>query len=147
MSTFIYMDPRYDTNSLIRGPYFRTFSDIFENEPEGNRRWYPALDMVEEKDRLVVRIEIPGVDPQSVDVDLQGDALTVSGERKHEHEEEERGRILKREHLYGRFHRTIPLPSHVDADKVQATCANGVMTVILPKTSDRPAHKIPVEIK
>ena len=147
MSTFIHLDPRYDLNSLVRGPYFRTFSDIFETEPEESTGWYPALDLIEQKDRLVVHIKIPGVDPQSVDVDLQGDVLTVSGERKQEHGEQERGRVLKREHLYGHFHRTLRLPSHVDVDKVQATCTNGVMTIVLPKTADRLAHKIPVEIK
>jgi HSP20 family protein len=147
MSTFIYLDPRYDPNSLVRGPYFRRFSDIFETGPEENGSWYPAMDLIEEKDRLVVHVEIPGIDPKNIEVNVQGAALTVSGERKLDHEEKEKGRVLKREHVYGAFRRTIQLPSHVDVDKVRATFTNGVMTVILPKAEERIGRKIPVEIK
>ncbi len=147
MSTFIHLDPRYDLNSLVRGPYFRRFSDIFETGPEENVGWYPAMDLIEEKDRLVVHVEIPGIDPKNIEVNVLGSALTVSGERKQDHEEKEKGRILKQEHVYGAFHRTLQLPFHVDVDKVQATCTKGVMTVILPKTEDRLARKVPVEIK
>ena len=87
-------------NEFLLDPFFDRFSErvneLFGDWPvEQTKSWFPALDLVEEKDRLVVRLELPGVDPKSVQIHLQGDVLTVSGERKDEFESKD-GKVLKR---------------------------------------------------
>ena len=112
----------------------------------GAREWYPSMDLLEEKDRLVVRLDLPGIDPKTVEINLQGDMLTISGERKDESESRE-GKILKREHRYGAFQRTLQLPFRVLGDKVKAAYERGVMTITLPKVEEQVGRHIPVEVK
>jgi HSP20 family protein len=104
------------------------------------------MDLDEEKDRLVVRLELAGVDPKNVQINLQGDMLTVSGDRKDERETKN-GKALKREHIYGSFQRSLKLPYRVQSDKVTAQYKNGVMTISLPKAEEFVGRQIPVEVK
>jgi len=128
-------------------PFFDRFLNLFEDgvweRPEGN--WIPAMDLVEDKDRLVVRVELPGIDPKSVDVKLAGDTLTLSGERKFE--SQEGATTLKRERMYGMFRRTVQLPYQIDAAKVHARYENGVMEISLPKAEAFVSRAIPIEVK
>lgn len=142
--------PRNDL--FLRDPFFQHFNERV-NEllggwagEETERTWYPAMDLMEEKDRLVVRLDLPGVDPKAVEISLQGDLLTVSGERKDETESRD-GKILKREHVYGSFQRTLQLPFRVLGDKVKASYEKGVMTISLPKVEAEVGRHIPVEVK
>jgi HSP20 family protein len=82
--------PRND--SFFLDPFFARFDELFREWPSEDattRSWHPALDLDEEKDRLVARLELPGVDPGQVEINLQGDMLTVRGERKDERESKE----------------------------------------------------------
>ena len=132
-------------------PFFDRFSQhvgaLLGDWPfETPQNWYPAMDLVEEKDRLLVRLELPGMDPKAVEINLQGNLLTVSGERKDESERTE-GRVLKREQVYGAFQRTLQLPYRVHAEKVKATYEKGVMTISLPKVEEQVGRQIQVEVK
>ena len=138
-------------NEFLMDPFFDRFSEhvneLFGDWSETTRKpWYPALDLVEEKDRLVVHLELPGVDPKSVQIHLQGDVLTVSGERKNDLESKD-GKVLKREHIYGTFQRALQLPFRVVADKVKATYEKGVMSISMPKVEEQVGRQIPVEVK
>jgi HSP20 family protein len=104
------------------------------------------MDLVEEKDRLLVQLELPGIDPKNVEINLQGDLLTVSGERKDSSERTE-GKVLKREQSYGAFQRTLQLPFRVQSEKVKATYEKGVMTISLPKVEEQVGRQIPVDVK
>jgi HSP20 family protein len=134
---------------IARDPFFRRlFGILDEVEPGlGPRAGLPALDLVEEKDRLVVRLELPGVDPKDVQVNLQDDILTVEGERKAESFDDSKGRYLKREQLYGSFHRTLQLPFHVRGDQVKAEMRHGVMTITLPKAEEHVGRQIPIQVE
>ena len=102
--------------------------------------WTPRVETFVKDDKLVVRADLPGVDPKEVDISLEGNVLTVRGERKAEKEE-----ANYREVSYGRFERRVRVPNGTDAEKIAATYTNGVLevTVPLPKPVTR---KVPVEV-
>jgi HSP20 family protein len=147
--TLLRWAPRGEIESFTRDPFVRRFFEAFTDGASfdsGGGAWYPALDLVEEKDRLVVEVELPGVEAKDVQIHLQGEVLTVQGERKAELEESQ-GKYLKREHSWGRFQRTLQLPYRVQADKVKAQYKNGVMVITLPKAEEHVGRQIPVEMQ
>jgi len=93
---------------------------------------WPSLEVAEADDALTVVAEVPGLEEKDVEVLLEDDVLTIRGEKRSETEDRER-RFSER--FYGRFERRIPLPFEVEEDNVQASFANGVLTVNLPKSS------------
>lgn len=95
----------------------------------------PEVSVKEKKKEIEVRAEIPGVTEDDVDVHLEDNVLTLSGEKREETTKEEGGRHYS-ECRYGSFHRSIPLSAEVDAEKVEATFKNGVLTVRLPKVKE-----------
>jgi HSP20 family protein len=106
--------------------------------------WKPALDITENKDSVVVKAEVPGIDPKEIQVLLQDDVLTIKGEKKQE--KEEKGEHTYRiERTYGAFARSIRLPVTVDAGKVNAAFKNGVLTITLPKAPGAKGTTIPVK--
>ncbi len=103
----------------------------------------PRMDLAESADDVAVKVELPGVDPKEVNIQVSGSMLTVSG--KHNQEKEEK----KRDYYYtgpsfGSFRRSVQLPSTVDSEKVQATFKNGVLTVKLAKHPDAKPQRIAV---
>lgn len=102
-------------------------------------------DLFEDDTRLVARIEIPGLDKQDLDVEVQGDTLVVRGEKRFEREETE-GRYRVLQCAYGSFRRTVPLPVPVIADEAVATYRNGVLRVELPKSEQVRPRKLDVEV-
>jgi HSP20 family protein len=103
----------------------------------------PRLDVSETDDEIQVSAELPGVDENDVEVSLSDDVLTIKGERRDEHEEKHKD-WYRREQSYGFFHRAIPLPRGIDADKVHAEFKRGILTVTLPKTASAQRKKISV---
>jgi HSP20 family protein len=126
--------------------------DSFLREPFGSLsdtvtswgRWAPTLDVTENENAVMVRAEIPGVDPKEIDITVTGDRLTISGEKKETLEDKDR-EVYHRETRYGSFSRTVQLPAGVDAEKVSADYANGVLTVTLQKTPAARAKKISIK--
>lgn len=104
----------------------------------------PLMDVAETDKEVTVTAELPGVDPKDIDIDVTGDMLTVRGEKKQEHEEKDRNYTFV-ERSFGRFQRSIQLPSSVDPDKVEATCRNGTLTITLSKKPDAQRKKIQVK--
>ncbi|MGO9206864.1 MAG: Hsp20/alpha crystallin family protein [Candidatus Limnocylindrales bacterium] len=99
------------------------------------------LDIYRSSDALVVKAALPGVKPEDVDITVEGDALTVSGEFREERSEDERG-YLFRELRRGRFSRTIQLPGDVSADQAQAHYEHGMLTLTLPKRDEARPRQI-----
>ena len=145
--TLIRWRPR--SESLLLDPFFAQFEDLFGDRQvmSAPRSWHPAMDLVEEKDQLVARFELPGVDPKSVQINLQGDMLTVSGTREDVVAADDNGKVLKREHSVGAFQRIVELPYRVKGDDVKAAYKNGIMTISLPKADEYVGRQIPVEVK
>jgi len=107
--------------------------------------WLPAADVVEDKDHLKIAMELPGVRPEDVKVSVENHLLTIRGEKKQESEEKGE-RWHRYERSYGSFERSFTLPSTVDADRVQATAENGVLTLVLPKSERAKPREIPVKV-
>jgi len=106
----------------------------------------PAVDVFEEKDDIVVKAEIPGMDKDNIQVNLTDHTLTIKGEKKKEEEVKEEN-YYRSERSYGSFFRTLELPRDVHADKVKATFKNGVLEVRMPKTEEAKAKEIKVKVE
>ncbi len=107
--------------------------------------WSPQVELFERGNNLVVRADLPGVKKEDLNIEVQDDMLTISGERRSEEEENREG-FYRSERSYGSFYRSIPLPNEVKADQVNATFRDGVLEVILPapKQEERKAKKIEI---
>jgi HSP20 family protein len=106
--------------------------------------WAPAVDIIEETDRFVLRADVPGVAVEQIDVSMEDGVLTVSGERSVEQLEDTTGaRHFERQS--GRFHRRFSLPDSVDAEAIAAKCSNGILEVIIPKLPEVQPRRITVE--
>jgi len=97
--------------------------------------WLPAVDVAESPDKITVKAEIPGMEAKDIEISMVGDTLTIKGEKKAEREEKEENYHMV-ERSYGSFSRAMKLPATVEADKVEATYKNGVLTVVLPKKEE-----------
>jgi HSP20 family protein len=109
----------------------------------GYKAW-PAIDIAEEDDRIIVRAEVPGCKAEDVDISVYGNKLTISGEKKLMDEKKEKG-YYHIESTYGSFRRELALPTEVDQDKIEAECKNGVLSITLPKAAKAKAIKVKVK--
>jgi len=107
--------------------------------------WSPALDVYQDKDNVYVKVELPGMKKEEIDISLHEGMLTISGERKQEGEVHE-GESFRTERFFGRFHRTITLPTLVDGTRVKATYEEGILTVELPKAEEAKPKQIQVNV-
>jgi HSP20 family protein len=135
----------------IRREVDRLFERLWE--PDGLEvtmagDWIPKLEVSEAKDAVTARVEVPGIEPKDIQVALEGQLLTIKGEKKQAQEEKDRDeRYYRMERAYGAFARTIRLPAPVDPKKVKATFKNGVLTVTMPKAPVESGNLIPVTIE
>lgn len=106
--------------------------------------WLPAVDIVEQKDRFLVRADVPGVDAKDIDVSMEKGVLSVSGERKAEEQSDVDG-VQRYERVSGRFYRRFTLPESADAEGITAKSANGILEISIPKLPEVQARRITVE--
>ncbi len=106
--------------------------------------WVPAVDIVEEKDRFVLRADVPGVKPEDINVNMENGVLSVSGERHQESTEEAQG-MRRVERVSGRFYRRFILPDTANAEEISAKSANGILEVVIPKQPEVQARRITVK--
>jgi HSP20 family protein len=121
--------------------------DRFFGAPAGNstaaRRWIPAMDLTETDDSLVLRADLPGVSEDDVEIEVKDRILTISGERKNEHEEKGEG-FHRVERSFGRFSRALNLPDGIDAEQVEAKFDNGVLEVRVPKPEETQPTRVQI---
>lgn len=135
-----------------RGPLGRwreEMRDLFSNMLEAGDGWFagqplPSLDLSETADAVQVRMDVPGVKPADIDIQINGNLLTISGKRAEEKQEQDRTYHCI-ERTSGSFSRTVTLPCAVDEAKVDAQYRDGILTVAMPKTPEAKAHKIKVK--
>jgi HSP20 family protein len=106
----------------------------------------PAVDIVEKEKQYEVTAELPGMDEKNIDVKYADDILTIKGEKSEEKEEREKDYYLS-ERRFGSFHRSFRVPAGVEADKIEASFKNGVLTVILPKSAEAQKSEKKIAIK
>lgn len=124
----------------------RLFGSLFGGnlrETGGVQRWVPAMDLVEADDHFVLKADLPGLGEDDVNLEVQDNVLTISGERRAEHERKEQG-WYRLERSYGSFSRSLTLPDGVDADKVEANFHRGVLEVRIPKPEERKPRRISI---
>ena len=139
-------DPAREVDSL-QGEVNRLFDSFFgSGSRSGNgalRRWIPSMDLVESDNDLVLRADLPGMSEDDVQIEIKDNVLTVSGERRSEHEDKQES-FYRAERSFGHFARSLTLPEGVDPDSVQATFNNGVLEVRVPKPAERKPHRVAI---
>ena len=136
----------FDRFANLREEFDRVFDTSFGSvfRPLGSlNRWNPAVDVYQNKDQYTVQAELPGLKKEEIELSLNGDTLTISGERKQETKSEEGSRT---ERFFGKFQRSVILPVPVNAEKVNATYKDGILTVVLPKAEEAKPKQIPVSV-
>jgi HSP20 family protein len=126
----------------------RLFNTVFDAPAPGNggntlRRWMPAMDLVETEDHFVLRADLPGMKEDDVKIEFEDGTLTVSGERKAEHESKNEG-YYRVERAFGAFSRSLTLPQGIDPEAVTARFDNGVLEVRIPKPEERKPRRIEI---
>ena len=106
-------------------------------------QWVPRVDVKEEKDRFVLYADLPGIDPDDIDVSMDKGILTIKGERGSE-STQETDRFSRIERSYGSFHRRFALPDSADPDGIQAHGRNGVLEIVIPKRAEAAPRRIQV---
>ena len=115
-----------------------------DNSTSAISHWTPAVDIHEEQERYVISADVPGVDPNSIEVTLEQGVLTINGERRSARSEERAGGARRVERVYGNFYRRFALPDSADAEQVEARSVNGVLEVTIAKKAQPQAQKIKV---
>jgi HSP20 family protein len=136
--------------SSLQSDMNRLFNTFFDTTTGGNggsapRRWIPAMDLVETDDHFVLKADLPGLTDEDVKIDVEDDVLTVSGERKSEHEDKGEG-YVRVERSYGSFRRSLTLPEGVDPEAVTASFDRGVLEVRIPKPEERKPRRVAIQV-
>jgi len=146
-------DPVREIDSL-QGEMNRLFSTFFDtpttragngNSTAATRRWIPAMDLVETGEHFVLKADLPGITENDVNIEVENNILTVSGERKTEHEEKHEG-YYRLERATGAFARSLTLPEGIDAEAVSATFDNGVLEMRIPKPIQAQPRKVQIGV-
>jgi HSP20 family protein len=145
--TIVRWEPLRELSSL-QTEMNRLFNAAFDTPSTGNspttRRWTPAMDLLETDEHFVLRADLPGMTESDVSVELEDNVLTVSGERKAEHEEKREG-FYRMERAFGTFSRSLTLPKGVDPEAVGAKFDRGVLEVRIPKPEQRKPRRISID--
>jgi HSP20 family protein len=129
-----------EVSRFFEEPYFRGL-----RTPTSLTVWTPAVDIFETEHELVLKAELPDMNEKDIDVRVEGNTLTLSGEKKYEKELKEEN-ALRMERYYGTFSRTFTLPNTVKLEAIQAEYKNGVLTVKLPKREEAKPKQIKVAV-
>ncbi len=149
-SPFAVMRRLSDEMDRLFGDVFSDFGMSGRRMPQmgrsaGQAQWAPPLEVFSRGDQLVVRAELPGLKKEDINVDIDDDMLTIAGERREEREETQEGGWRHSERRYGRFLRSISLPSGINADQAKCTFKDGVLEVTLPSPQRERGRRIAIE--
>ncbi len=141
---------RWEPRRNLLRSLFDDFFDVVETPGRGRRSWFegamwePAIDLVDKKDNLIAKVELPGVDKKDVKISLTENNLTIQGEIKKE-EETKKENYYYRERAYGNYARTISLPAEIDKEKISARFKNGILEITMPKKPEVKPKEITIE--
>jgi HSP20 family protein len=137
--------------NTIQNEMNRLFNNFFDHPAQsgrGNgttRRWLPAMDLVETGERYVLRADLPGLSDGDVNIQLEENVLTVSGERKTERQEQQEG-YYRLERAFGSFSRSLTLPDGVNADAIEAHFDRGVLEISIPKPEQKKPRTVQINL-
>jgi HSP20 family protein len=132
---------------VVRSLFDEFFHDFHfgDSLPESRESWVPSVDVLEKDGNLILRAELPGLTEKQIDLKVEGNTLTLKGERKMENEEN-KNNYHRIESYYGSFARSFQLPETVNIDKINAEYKNGVLTITIPQKPEVKPREIPVSI-
>lgn len=130
---------RFDPFSMLN-----EFERIFDRSPAA-RAWAPRVDVFDRGEAIVVRVEVAGIDPDDIDITIEGRTLTVSGARNVDESIEEQG-YHRREIFSGEFRRTLVLPGGIDSEAISASADTGMLEITIPRTPEVLPRKVKVEL-
>jgi HSP20 family protein len=149
--TIVRWEPLRELSSL-QSEMNRLFNTVFDPTTTGGsggtaqlRRWMPAMDLVETDEHFVLRADLPGMSEEDVRIELEDTVLTISGERKAEHEHREEG-FHRVERAFGAFARTLTLPKGIDPEGISASFDKGVLEVRVPKPQETRPRRISIGV-
>ncbi len=122
---------------------FHQFNNALQSDPN---QWTPKVNISETSQAYMVKVEVPGINPEDVDVTVTADGITLSGEKREERKEEDENSYYS-EHTYGSFNRHLNFPTAVAADSAEAMAENGILTIKVPKAKAAQTHKLKVSSK
>ncbi len=131
-----------ELDNLLEG-FFRPARRMLEPSPRVSGS-VPAMDVTERENEYVIRMDMPGVARENIDITLADGVLTICGEVKREHEEQSGDRVIREERCYGKLTRSVRLGSHIDDKKVAANYKDGVLELTLPKAEEVKPKKITI---
>jgi len=133
--------------STLQDQINRLFNDTFERTGEESNltAWAPAVDIYETEQELVVKADLPDVDPKDLDIRVENNILTIRGERKFEKKVNEEN-YLRVERSYGSFARSFTLANTVNSEAIKAEYHNGVLTLNIPKREEAKPKQIKVNV-
>jgi HSP20 family protein len=144
--TIVRWEPLRELGSL-QNEMNRLFNTVFDAPGPANggtmRRWMPAMDLVETDEHFVLRADLPGMSEDDIKLEFEDGTLTVSGERRAEHETKNEG-YYRVERAFGAFSRSLTLPEGIDAEAVSASFDRGVLEVRIPKPEERKPRRIEI---
>ena len=147
MSAITRWDP-FQGLTTLQGQVNRLFEGAFVQGRTGQpdlATWAPAVDIYEGQNELVAKVDLPGIDEKDIDIRLENNTLTIRGERKFEKSVNE-DNYLRVERAYGSFTRTFSLPNTVNAEGINASYSNGVLTVHLPKREESKPKQVKINV-
>jgi HSP20 family protein len=131
--------------TALQGEVNRLFSRVGSADVAERQSWTPSIDVIEKDEGIMLRAELAGMDPADINIEVQDNVLTLSGERRFEEEVKE-DKYYRIERRYGSFSRSIALPQTVDETKIEAKYDNGVLEVSVPKAEVTKPKKIKVGV-
>src|SRR3954471_15354386 len=141
-------EPVRELNSL-QSEMNRLFNTFFDNPTGANggglRRWIPPMDLVETEEHFVLKADLPGLDAGDVNIEVEDNVLTVSGDRKVEHETKREG-FYRLERASGEFRRSLTLPAGVKLEDIAASFDKGVLEIRIPKPEQRKPRKVEIAV-
>ena len=142
--TLVRWDPFRELNQNRQLDRFFDRWPSWADTPTSTSAWAPNVDIFEAEDELVVKAELPGVDPKDVELNVENNVLTISGERRLEFEDKKEN-YHRVERAYGSFTRSFSLPQLIDENKIEAEYKDGVLTVHVPKHEKAKPRQIKIQ--
>ena len=146
MNSLVRFSPSHEVRRLQR-ELDSVFSDFFTPARNGEgeaQQWTPRVDVRETENDYTIQVDVPGVHKENLNIDYHDGMLAISGERKAE-ERQEGENMVRVERMYGSFYRQFALPKAVEAEHIEATCRDGVLSVRVPKAEESKPRRIAVQ--
>lgn len=135
----------FERMDSLRRQLDQVFDEMTENSTRKEANWYPAVELIDTPDNLLLHVQLPGIDRNNIEIQVARDSVLISGEHSYP-QQPEKANWLHSEFAYGKFRRLISLPVAIENDQVHADFQNGILTLTLPKIAQARRHIVKVNL-